>query len=141
MSNAFILAIDIGSGCGFVVGNNGAMLSGAGKSTEIRTLLDNARRLPISRIVYRAPAARARNGRKRKVEHAAETELRNWAAMRGVPCAAVPGGVVKRAFGVKGNAQAHDLLAEAERRGFNPATVAEARAIAVFHHALSGVAA
>ena len=146
-----ILALDIGTECGLAVGHSNMMLSRDLANID-RRKADAPRRMACildeiataarpDRIVYCAPTMRRASGKRHAPEAVLVRAVRDWATDNGIECVPVSNGDVKKAFTGDGNASALSVLSEAERRGFLPSGMAEARAIAVFHHSLLSAAA
>lgn len=148
---AIVLALDIGTECGMAVGHTGMMVSGGYANIDhrkadaprrmVHVLNEVAAAARPDRVVYCAPAMRRAKGKRSAPKAALVQAVRDWAADNGIECVPVTNGDVKKAFTGDGNASTLSMLSEAERRGFLPSGMAEARAIAVFHHALTGAAA
>ena len=62
--------------------------------------------------------------------------LTEWCETNGIPYSGVPVGTIKKSFTGNGAASKQLMIAEAERRGFQPADDNEADAIAIFDWAL-----
>jgi Holliday junction resolvasome RuvABC endonuclease subunit len=67
--------------------------------------------------------------------------LTEWCEANGIPYAGVPVGTIKKNWCGKGNASKDLMIAEAERRGYEPADDNEADALAIFDWALNNYGA
>lgn len=65
--------------------------------------------------------------------------LTEYCVIHGIEYQGVPVGTIKKSFTGKGNAKKDAMIAEAIKRGFNPADDNEADAIALLLHTVEGV--
>lgn len=146
-----ILALDLGTKTGWALDHDGSIASGTQNFGGNR--YDTAA-MRYLRFVRWLDEVHALSG----VEHIGFEEVRRhagataahvyggfmahlltWAEPKGVPVEAHPVGAIKKSFTGAGNASKGAMIAEAKRRGFDPADDNEADALAILSMMRGGV--
>lgn len=145
---AKILAVDLGTTTGFAVGSSGHLVSGTWnlkpsrydgggmRFVKFRTRLDEIRgAYGLTHVLYEEVRRHASTDSSH-VYGGLMATLTAWCEEHSIPYEGLPVGEIKKAFTGKGNATKELMIAEAQRRGFQPVDDNEADAIAIFHRAL-----
>lgn len=143
-----ILALDLGTSTGFAIGSKEHMVSGTWnlkpgrydgggmRFVKMRANLEDIRRAYGVTQVYFEEVRRHQGVDASHVYGGLMATLQAWCEEREIPYAGVPVGTIKRNWTGSGNASKDAMIAEAVRRGFEPADDNEADAIALFDWAL-----
>lgn len=143
-SSASILALDLGTKCGFCVGTDnshiaghwnlkGGRFEGGGmRFLKFKIKLDEVHTAyPIS-SVYFEEVRRHRGVDAAHIYGGLLGTLTAWCEERGIPYEGLPVGEIKKNFTGSGNASKDMMVRECELRGYAPETDDEADAIAIF---------
>lgn len=143
-----ILALDLGTSTGFAIGSKEHMVSGTWnlkpgrydgggmRFVKMRANLEDIRWAYGVKQVYFEEVRRHQGVDASHVYGGLMATLQAWCEEREIPYAGVPVGTIKRNWTGSGNASKDAMIAEAVRRGFEPADDNEADAIALFDWAL-----
>ena len=143
-----MLTLDLGTNAGFAIGSAGHMVSGTWnlkpgrfdgggmRFVKFRERLNELRRAYGVTHVYFEEVRRHRGVDAAHVYGGLMATLTAWCEEHDIPYEGLPVGEIKKEFCGKGNASKVQMVAEAQRRGFEPQTEDEADAIAIFHLAL-----
>ncbi|MCB1470922.1 MAG: hypothetical protein KDK08_28025 [Rhizobiaceae bacterium] len=143
------LCVDLGTTSGFAVGSSiGHMVSGTWSLKPSRYDSDGMRfvkfRQRLNEVLeaYRPEMVFFEEVRRHAGTDAAHiyggllAVLTEWCETNGIPYSGVSVGTIKKNFTGNGNASKGLMIAECERRGFDPADDNEADAIAILHWAI-----
>ncbi len=139
-----LLTVSPGKSFGIAAGGWGAMISATvepRRSENIETALfrhldELAKAIRASKLLIATPT-RKTTPKGRRAAKDMHKAIVAWAKSRGVACYGVRAPDVRKRFVINGNASDERMIFEAERRGFSPASAAEAYAIATFHIGLA----
>lgn len=143
-----ILALDLGTTTGFAVGDKGHMVSGTWnlkpgrydgggmRFVKLRARLDEIRGACGVTQVYFEEVRRHVGTDAAHTYGGLMATLQAWCEEHSIPYSGVPVGTIKKSWTGSGNAKKEAMVAEAVRRGFEPADDNEADAIALFDWAL-----
>lgn len=143
-----ILALDLGTNTGFAVGARSHMVSGhwnlkpgrfdggGMRYVKFRARLDELRAAYGPDMIFFEEVRRHKGVDAAHVYGGLMATLTAWCEENKTPYSGLPVGEIKKNFTGKGNANKEAMMAEAQRRGFDPATDDEADAIAIFDLAL-----
>lgn len=145
---AKILALDLGTTTGFAVGSTGHIVSGVWnlkpsrydgggmRFVKFRARLDEIRGAYGLTHVFYEEVRRHAGTDAAHIYGGLMATLTAWCEEHSIPYEGIPVGEIKKAFTGKGNAPKELMIAEAQRRGFQPVDDNEADAIAIFHLSL-----
>jgi len=144
-----ILALDLGTNCGFCIGTEQSHISGhwsmkngrheGGGMRFVkfrRNLRDLADAYPVDRCYYEEIRRHA-GVDAAHVFGGLLAILTAWCEEHKIPYEGLPVGEIKKSWTGMGNASKSAMISEAESRGYQPTTDDEADAIAIFHLALA----
>lgn len=144
-----VLALDLGTKCGFAVGSDSHMISGTWNLkpsrwdgggmvyVKFRARLDEIRgAYGIGMVAYEEVRRHAGTDAAHRYGGLMAT-LTAWCEEHDIPYQSTPVGTIKKHFTGKGNAPKELMIAECEKRGFQPCDDNEADAIALFDYVLS----
>lgn len=143
-----ILALDLGTNTGFCVGCEDHMISGhwnlkqgrfdggGMRFVKFRARLDEIRGAYGLTHVFFEEVRRHAGTDAAHVYGGLMATLTAWCEEKNIPYSGLPVGEIKKTWTGNGAASKEKMIAECERRGFDPATSDEADAIAIFHLAL-----
>lgn len=141
-----LLALDLGTKSGFCMGQpGGSTMSGTAdfkpgryngggmRFVKFRAWLNDLKgAYPIDRVVFEEVRRHAGTDAAH-VYGGLMATLTAWCEENNIPYEGVPVGEIKKSFCGKGNASKDQMIAEAVKRGFAPASDDEADAIAIWH--------
>lgn len=144
---AVVLALDLGTKCGFCVGSEasqvsgvwdlkGGRFSGGGmRFVHFKARLNEIRAaFPISRVVFEE-VRRHRGTDAAHIYGGLLAIITEWCEDNSIPYEGVPVGTIKKHWTGSGNASKEQMLAECAEREISVADDNEADAIALFSHA------
>lgn len=147
-----ILALDLGTSCGFCVGAEQSHISGHWSMKPSRfegggmrfvkfraRLKELADAYPVDRVFFEEVRRHAGTDAAH-VYGGLMAILTEWCEEHGLPYEGLPVGEIKKAFTGNGNASKDAMIDECIDRGYQPKTSDEADAIAVFHLGLARLA-
>lgn len=142
-----ILALDLGTKCGFCVGNVENQMSGVWdlkhdrfsgggmRFVRFRSRLNEIRAaMPISQVVFEE-VRRHRGTDAAHVYGGLMAVLTEWCEDSGIPYEGVPVGTIKKSWTGNGNATKETMIAECHEREIPVVDDNEADAVALFHYA------
>lgn len=143
-TQARLLTVSPGKSFGVAAGGWGAMISATiepRRSENIETALfrhldELAKAIRASKLLIAMPT-RKTTPKGRRAAKDMHRAIVAWAKSQNIACYGVRSPDIKKRFVVNGKASDERMIYEAERRGFSPASAAEAFAIATFHIGLT----
>ncbi len=142
------LCVDLGTTTGFAVGSEDYMVSGVWnlkpsrydgggmRFVKFRQRLNEVLQAYKPDVVFFEEVRRHASTDAAHVYGGLLAILTEWCEANGIAYSGVPVGTIKRNFTGKGNASKDLMIAEAERRGYEPIDDNEADSIAIFDWAL-----
>ncbi|WP_156465046.1 hypothetical protein [Mesorhizobium sp. Root552] len=139
-----LLTVSPGKSFGIAAGGWGAMMSATiephhSEGVEdmlFRCLDDLAKAIHASKLLIAMPKRQTTPEGRRSAKEMHKAIVA-WARSRGIACCGVRTPDIRKRFVINGKASDERMIFEAERRGFAPASAAEAYAIATFHIGLA----
>lgn len=143
-----LLALDLGTTSGFAIGSKGHVVSGTWnlkpgrydgggmRFVKMRERLNEVRRAYGVTHVFYEEVRRHAGTDAAHVYGGLMATLTSWCEEHSIPYEGIPVGEIKKNFTGNGNASKALMIAEAEKRGFQPKDDNEADAIAIFDLAL-----
>lgn len=144
-----VLALDLGTSCGFCIGTEKSHISGTWTVKGGRyegggmRFVKFRQRLRELAAAYKVDVVYFEEVRRHKGVDAAHVYggllavLTEWCESEGIPYEGLPVGEIKKTWSGNGNASKELMIEVAEDRGYQPKTSDEADAIAIFHLGLA----
>lgn len=146
-----LLAIDLGTNCGYTVGTADNHISGAWnlkggrfegggmRFVHFRKYLNDVGAAFEIDQVFFEEVRRHQGVDAAHVYGGLLAVLQEWCETRGIPYSGLPVGEIKKSFTGSGNAGKDAMMLVAEDMGYQPKSSDEADAIAIFHLGLSKI--